>query len=71
MKKLLVIALNVIVWSLIGYNYAHSAETEKVCIDKISKDGKTVMGKDGKPQQDCKVIKIHKKLEGTAVPPKK
>lgn len=48
-----------------------AAEKEKVCIDKIGKDGKTVMGKDGKPAQDCKMMKVHKKLEGTQVPPKK
>lgn len=45
---------------------ASQPETKKVCIDKV-KDGKPVMGKDGKPQQDCKEIKIHKKLEGTKV----
>ena len=48
-----------------------AAETQKVCIDKIGKDGKAVMGKDGKPAQDCKEMKVHKKLEGTKVPEKK
>lgn len=48
-----------------------AAEAQKVCIDKIGKDGKVVMGKDGKPAQDCKVMKVHKKLEGTPVPEKK
>lgn len=48
-----------------------AAEAQKVCIDKIGKDGKVVVGKDGKPQQDCKTMKVHKKLEGTAVPTKK
>lgn len=42
---------------------AFAAEEKKVCVDKIGKDGKVVTGKDGKPQQDCKTIKIHKKLE--------
>lgn len=46
------------------------AETKRVCMDKLTKDGKTVMGKDGKPVQDCKEVKIHKKLEGTKVPQK-
>jgi len=50
---------------------AFAAEEKKVCIDRVGKDGKVVVGKDGKPQQDCKVIKIHKKLEGTEVPVKK
>lgn len=48
-----------------------AAEKQKVCIDKMAKDGKVVMGKDGKPQQDCKMMKVHKKLEGTPVPTKK
>lgn len=45
-------------------------KTKRVCLDKLTKDGKVVMGKDGKPVQDCKEVKIHKKLEGTQVPPK-
>lgn len=56
--------------TLISSVYAE-AEVKKVCVDKITKDGKTVLGKDGKPQQECKDIKIHKKLEGTKVPEKK
>lgn len=46
-------------------------ETKKVCLDKLTKDGKPVMGKDGKPVQECKEVKVHKKLEGTKVPEKK
>jgi hypothetical protein len=46
-------------------------ETTKVCVDVV-KDGKPVMDKKtGKPQQQCKTMKVHKKLEGTAVPEKK
>lgn len=66
MKKLL--TLLIITLSL-GVSYA--AETQKVCIDKVTKDGKPVMGKDGKQAQDCKEVKVHKKLEGTKVPEKK
>lgn len=50
---------------------AFAAEEKTVCVDKIGKDGKVVVGKDGKPQQDCKKMKVHKKLEGTKVPEKK
>lgn len=46
-------------------------ETKKVCLDKLTKDGKPVLGKDGKPVQECKEVKVHKKLEGTKVPEKK
>ena len=48
-----------------------AADAQKVCIDKIGKDGKAVVGKDGKAQQDCKTMKVHKKLEATPVPVKK
>ena len=52
--------------------YAEEAkETVKVCVDVV-KDGKPVMDKKtGKAQQQCKVMKAHKKLEGHAVPEKK
>lgn len=65
MKKLLALALMSLALSV------QAAETKKVCIDKMTKDGKTVMGKDGKPVQECKEMKVHKKLEGTKVPEKK
>jgi hypothetical protein len=48
------------------------AEKKEVCHDKVDKAGKPVMDKKtGKPVQDCKMIKVHKKLEGTEVPPTK
>lgn len=46
------------------------AKKEKACIDKV-KDGKPVIGKDGKPEQVCKEVKVHEKLEGHKVPDKK
>jgi len=39
-----------------------AAETKKVCHEQKDKKGK--------PVQVCKEVKIHKKLEGTKVPPK-
>ena len=71
MKKFL-IALNIVVWSLVCFEMAHAtAEVKEVCHDKVDKAGKPVTGKDGKVVQDCKKIKVHKKLEGTEVPVKK
>jgi len=47
-------------------------ETVRVCIDVQGKDGKPVLDpKTGKPKQDCKEMKKHKKHEGTAIPEKK
>lgn len=65
MKKLFLIAL------LLSASSVFAAETQKVCIDKMTKDGKVVMDKAGKPVQECKQMKVHKKLEGTKVPEKK
>lgn len=48
-----------------------SKETKQVCVD-VKKDGKEVKDpKTGKTKQNCKEVKIHKKLEGTKVPEKK
>lgn len=57
MKKFLV-ALNIVIWSLVGYEVAHAeSHVEKVCHE--------VKGK-----QVCKNVKVHKKFEGTKVPEK-
>jgi hypothetical protein len=43
-------------------------EIKEVCVDKKDKAGKVVNGKDGKPVQECKKIKVRRKLEGTEIP---
>jgi hypothetical protein len=63
MKKFIV----AIVTSLALVSAFAEAETKKVCKDKTDKAGKLVLDKAGKPQQECKTIKVHKKLEGTKV----
>ena len=40
----------------------HAAETKKVCNTQKDKSGKDV--------QVCKEVKVHRKLDGTKVPPK-
>jgi uncharacterized protein YpuA (DUF1002 family) len=65
MKKIITLMALVVATSVFA------AEEKQVCVDKTGKDGKVVMGKDGKPQQTCKTIKVHKKLEGTDIPTKK
>ena len=66
MKKLLVALLAI---AFVGMAFAE-AEVKEVCHDKVDKAGKPVM-KDGKAVQECKKIKVHKKLEGTDIPDKK
>jgi hypothetical protein len=58
---------------LLFANLGHAAaEIKEVCKDQKDKAGKVVMDKKiNKPVQDCKKIKVHKKLEGTKVPEKK
>jgi hypothetical protein len=53
--------------ALVGTAYA-GGEIKEVCKDKLDKAGKVVNGKDGKPVQVCKKIKVHEKAEGTKVP---
>ena len=65
MKQLLAI----IVLALVSTAYA--VEEKKVCTDVTGKDGKVVTNKDGTTKQTCKTIKVHKKVEGEAVPEKK
>lgn len=66
MKKLLaLLAITVASTAFAG------GEMKEVCEDKKDKAGKVVNGKDGKPVQVCKKIKVHKKVEGEKVPEKK
>ena len=59
---LLLVAFTSTVWA--------TAEVKEVCRDKTDAKGAVVKGKDGKPVQVCKKIKVHKKHEGTKVPTK-
>jgi hypothetical protein len=63
MKKLIV----AIVASFALVSAFAEAETKKVCKEKTDKAGKVILDKAGKPQQECKTIKVHQKLEGTKV----
>jgi hypothetical protein len=63
MKKLLaLLALTIASTAFAG------GEMKEVCKDKLDKAGKVVKDKKGDVVQTCKKIKVHKKLEGTAVP---
>ena len=62
MKKLLALLALTLATSAFA-----AAEIKEVCKDKVDKAGNPVM-KAGKQVQECKKIKVHKKLEGTAVP---
>lgn len=50
---------------------ADAPKTKQVCKDIVGKDNKPVKNKDGSVKQACKTIKVHKKHEGTEIPPKK
>ena len=64
MKKLLL----VLALALGSHSVMAEAQIKEVCKDKVDKAGKVVNGKDGKPVQECKKIKVHKKYEGTEIP---
>ena len=64
MKKIL-ISLNIIIATLIGLQGTAALANDKPEVKKVCvKDDKT-----GK--ENCKNVKVHKKLEGTPVPEKK
>lgn len=67
------IALTVAVLGFTTYNTAYAAdgETTKVCVDVKDKNGQPVKDAKGNVKQNCKTMKVHKKLEGTEVPTKK
>ena len=67
MKNLIVASM----LSLFAVSSMAAGEIKEVCKDKVDAKGQVVKGKDGKPVQECKKIKVHKKLEGTPVPEKK
>jgi hypothetical protein len=68
MKLLLALVTSL---ALTGTAFA-GGETKEVCTPKVDKAGKAVMDKKtGKQAEDCKKIKVHKKVEGDAVPDKK
>ena len=71
MKKFL-IALNIVIWSIVCVEAHAEAVVKEVCTPKVDKAGKAVMDKKtGKQAEDCKKIKVHKKVEGDAVPDSK
>ena len=68
MKLLLALATSLI---LVGTTHA-AAEIKEICSPKMDSTGKPVMDKKtGKQVQNCKKIKVHKKVEGEKVPEKK
>lgn len=63
MKKILVLLA-------IAFNASAFAggEMKEVCTDKKDAKGNVVKKADGTVVQDCKKIKVHKKVEGEKVP---
>lgn len=68
MKKSLLIAAFLTAFSLPSFA---EVKTKEVCKDVVGKNGQVVKNKDGSVKQQCKTIKVHKKLDGTKVPEKK
>lgn len=62
--------LAILALSVAGTAFA-GGEMKEVCTDKKDKAGNVVKDKAGKVVQECKKIKVHKKVEGEKVPEKK
>ena len=69
--KHLLIALTLALGSQFVVADEPTKETKQVCVDIKDKEGKPVKDATGKPKQQCKEVKQHKKLEGTEIPAKK
>jgi hypothetical protein len=70
--KTIVLSVALVIGSVASTPVFAAAEIKEVCKDRKDKAGKVVVDKKtNKPAQDCKKIKVHKKLEGTRVPEKK
>ena len=70
--KTIVLTIALVLGSVAATPVFAAAEIKEVCKDRKDKAGKVVVDKKtNKPAQECKKIKVHKKLEGTKVPEKK
>ena len=68
MKQLF--AVLVLAFTLVSAAFA-AGEVKEVCTPRVDKAGKAVMDKKTRKQaEDCKKIKVHKKVEGDKVPTK-
>lgn len=71
MKQLLIALAAMGAFGTAFADEAPAVKTKQVCKDVTDKAGKPVKLKDGSVKQACKTIKVHKKHEGTEIPPKK
>lgn len=72
MKKVLIASVLALTSLFVAPVFAdgEKKETKKVCVDVKDKEGKPVKDAKGNVKQNCKEMKVHKKLEGTEVPKK-
>ncbi len=63
MKKFVTVLALALAATLSALPVLANGETRKVCVDVKDKEGKPVKEKDGKTKQNCKEVKVHKKLE--------
>lgn len=68
--KSIILALG-LAFAVVPSVFAEPKDTKKVCVNVKDKAGKPVKDAKGNVKQNCKQMKVHKKLEGTKVPVKK
>ena len=69
--KLYAFVVSLALLGLVPMVQAADGETAKVCVDVKDAKGQPVKDAKGNVKQNCKTMKVHKKLEGTEVPAKK
>jgi hypothetical protein len=66
MKKLIALTMSAVIATA-----SMAADTKTVCKEVRRKDGTALLDKKtGKPVQECKKIRVHKKVDGTKIPEK-
>lgn len=56
--------------ALFNISYA-AGEKKEVCTEKRNAKGEIIKKADGTPLKECKIITVHKKVEGEKVPDQK
>ena len=63
MKKI----ISILLVTLSTFAFA-AGEKKEVCTDKKDSKGNVIKKADGSPAKECKIITVHKKVEGQKVP---
>lgn len=70
MRKIITILFATACLTLTNNVYAE-VKTKRVCVVAKDKAGNIIKDSAGKPKQNCRTMRVHRKLDGTQIPGKK